>query len=64
MEINEKLSERDMMTVKEAATYTGLSKSHIYKLTGLNRIPVYRPTGRKCFFDKSELNKWMHSNRE
>ena len=51
------------ITVDETSEYLGLSKSYIYKLTHLNRIPHFKPMGKKLYFLKSELNKWMLGNR-
>ena len=53
-----------MLTAKEAASYMDLSIGHLYKLTMRKEIPFYKPTGRKLYFDREELNAWMHSNKE
>jgi len=53
------LSQKTVLNFDEASVYTGLSKSHLYKLTSTGGIPCYKPTGKKLYFDKSELDKWM-----
>jgi len=53
------LSQKTVLSLEEASVYTGLSKSHIYKLTSTGGIPCYKPTGKKLYFDKSELDEWM-----
>lgn len=43
----------------EACKYLGFSKSYLYKLTFKKTVPHYKPTGRKLFFEKSELEHWI-----
>jgi excisionase family DNA binding protein len=47
---------------EEAAEYLGLSKSHLYKLTCSNKIPHYKPSGKRVYFAKSELDAWLLRN--
>lgn len=54
---------KEVLTPEEAAEFTGLSKSHIYHLTSTGEIPCYRPTGRRVFFNREELKKWLLRNR-
>lgn len=54
---------QNMLTVREAAMYLGVSKSTIYKLTMHKTIPHYKPFGEKIYFDKSELDTWLHRNK-
>ncbi len=49
------------MTFDEAALYLGISKSHLYKLTSQGKIPHYKPYGRKIYFDKVSLDRWVYS---
>lgn len=53
---------KEMITIKEAAAFTSLSKSFLYKLTCTGRIPCYKPTGKRLYFDEQELIDWMKSN--
>lgn len=56
--------EKPVLTFSEAAEYTGLSKSYLYKLTSLRKVPHYKSQGGKLtYFDKKELEDWMLSNR-
>lgn len=48
---------------QEAATYLNVSKSYLYKLTCFNKIPYYKPNGKKIYFSKSDLDKWILRNR-
>lgn len=55
--------EKKMLTLQEACGYTGLTKSTLYKLTSSKSIPHYKPGGKMIFFDRSELEDWLRSNR-
>ena len=58
------LGAKTALTMTDAATLTGLSKSHIYKLVCYRKIPHYKSQGGKLtYFDKSELNSWMLNRR-
>jgi excisionase family DNA binding protein len=54
---------KDVLTFDEACSYTGISKSHMYKLTSGARIPFYKPGGKMVFFKREELNEWLLQNR-
>lgn len=50
------------LNIDRASEYLGLKKATLYQWTHQNRIPHYRPGGKKVFFSRLELNKWafMH----
>ena len=52
-----------VLTVEDAAAFTGLSRSHIYKLTSAGDIPHYKPNGKYIYFDRKELEAWLLRNR-
>lgn len=54
---------KEVLTSEEAARYMGISKSYLYKLTMARAIPHYKPTGKICYFNRLELEKWLQSNR-
>lgn len=58
------LSQKKVLSFDETAVYTGLSKSHLYKLTSTGGIPCYKPTGKKLYFDKEELDKWLLNGKK
>jgi excisionase family DNA binding protein len=58
------LSQKTVLNFDEAATYTGLSKSYLYKLTSSGGIPCYKPQGKQLYFDKLELDSWLLQNRK
>ncbi len=53
---------KEVLTLEEAALYTGMEKSYLYKLTASQAIPHYKPTGKKCYFRRHELEQWLTSN--
>ena len=52
------------LTLPEAAEYLGVSKSHLYKLTFQHLITHFKPNGKKIYFKKSDLNKYLFRNRK
>jgi excisionase family DNA binding protein len=51
------------LSVTEAAAYTGLSKTYLYKLIYLKKIPHYKPTGGRVFFKQEELDAFIFRGR-
>lgn len=54
---------KEVLSFNEVATYTGLSKSYLYKLTSTGGIPHYKPNGKIIYFNKVEIESWMQQNR-
>ena len=54
--------QKTVLNLEEVAELTGLSKSHIYKLCHLKKIPFYKPNGKQNFFSRSEVEKWLLRN--
>lgn len=57
------LSTKAVLNFTEAAIYSGLSKSHLYKLTSGRGIPHYKPHGKMVYFQRAELESWLLQNR-
>ena len=57
------LSAKNVLTLDDVAALTGLSKSHLYKLTCTHQIPFYKPNGKQIYFDRGEIENWMKQNR-
>lgn len=55
--------EKEILTFEEAIRFTGLSKSHLYKLTSSRRISHFKPHGKLIYFTKSDLEKFLLQNR-
>ena len=54
---------KEVLTTDEAASYMGVSKSYLYKLTMGRKIPHYKPMGKMCFFNRKEIEMWLQANR-
>ncbi|RKD90417.1 helix-turn-helix domain-containing protein [Mangrovibacterium diazotrophicum] len=55
------LAHQGTLTLTQAAEFTGLSKSTLYKLTASANIPHYK-CGKIIYFDREELEAWMKRN--
>jgi excisionase family DNA binding protein len=59
------VSQREILTLAEAAIYAGISKSLLYKLTSKRLLPFYKPGDAKLiFFKRAELDAWLLTNRK
>ncbi|WP_294589330.1 helix-turn-helix domain-containing protein [uncultured Phocaeicola sp.] len=56
------LAAKNVLCLDDVAILTGLSKSHLYKLTCNHQIPHYKPN-KQIYFDRSEIESWMKQNR-
>ena len=54
--------EKNVLNFDDLATYTGLSKSYLYKLTSQGILPHSKPFGKMLFFDKNEIDSFLMSN--
>ena len=57
------LSNKQTLNLKEAAAFTGLAESYLYKLTSTQEIPHYKPRGKMLYFDRSELELWLRRGK-
>ncbi len=57
------LSAKNVLNLDDVAILTGLSKSHLYKLTSERLIPHYKPSSKSLYFDRVEIEEWMKQNR-
>ena len=53
----------NFMNMEELRIYLGVSRSLVYKLSQRNVLPKYRPTGRKVYFLKKDVEAFMLKNR-
>ena len=53
---------KSVLNLDEVCSLTGLSKSHIYKLTMAGTIPHYKKS-KHLFFDRGEVEAWMKETR-
>lgn len=54
---------KEMLTLDETASFMGVSRSTLYKMSHNRDLPVYKPTGGRLYFKKDDLIKYMQSNR-
>ena len=53
---------KEVLTLEEAAEYLQLSKSCLYKMTSNREISHYVPGGKKIYFRRTELDKWVFNS--
>lgn len=58
-----KLVQKNIMTVDDLSTYLGLQPSYIRKMTHNREIPHYKPSGKKLYFLRGEIDEWVLSAR-
>lgn len=54
---------KKVLSLQEAAHYLNLSEAMLYKMTSERTISHSKPSGKKIFFDKEDLDKWALSNK-
>lgn len=59
----DKISEKAVLTSEEAADFLGITVKSLYDLTSKHQIPYYKPNGKKTYFERAELETWLHRNR-
>ncbi|WP_149275487.1 helix-turn-helix domain-containing protein [Pareuzebyella sediminis] len=57
------LGSKKVLNLEEAAEYTGISRSYLYKLTSKGIIPHSKPNGKMIFLSKEKLDDWLLTNR-
>ena len=57
------LGQKEVLTLEEACTYSGLSKSKMYKHTSGGKLPFYKPEGKKIYFKREDLENFLLRNR-
>jgi len=61
---NEVIQNQKPLSISEAARFTGLKPSYLYKLIHLKRIPYYKPTGGRVYFKQGELEDFIYRGRQ
>ena len=57
------LAAKNVLTIGDVATLTGISKSTLYKMTCRKQLPFYKPNSKLLFFDRAEIEQWALQNR-
>lgn len=60
---NQNMLQKQVLNFNETSIFLEVSHSHLYKLTSTNSIPFYKPTGKKLYFHREELESWLLQNR-
>jgi excisionase family DNA binding protein len=50
--------------IAEAAIFLGFSKSYLYKLIHLGKVPYYKPQGGRVFFKQVDLEQFIFRGRK
>lgn len=53
---------KSVLNLDEVCTFTGLSKSHVYKRTMQGTIPHYKQA-KHLYFDRIEIETWLRENQ-
>jgi excisionase family DNA binding protein len=56
------LSVKEILTVEETATFLGVKKSWVYKMSHYKVVPHYT-TGKRVYFKREDLLQWVMKNR-
>ncbi len=54
---------KKVLSLQEAALYLNLSEAMVYKMTSERLIPHSKPSGKKIFFNRKDLENWALRNR-
>ena len=54
--------QKNVLNLDEVCSLTGLSKSHVYKLTCMGTVPHYKQS-KHLYFDRVEIENWLKTNR-
>ena len=54
---------KQILSFREATIYMDISSSYLYKLTSSNEISFSKPKGKLIYFEKTDLDNWMTSNK-
>lgn len=56
---NSLAASKEVLTIDETASFTGFSKSYLYKLTSAGIIPHSKPLGKHIYFDRVKVQEWL-----
>ena len=56
--LQQNILRKENLTFDEGCQHSGISRSHMYKLTSQGRVPHYR-NGKAIVFKRSELDQWQ-----
>ena len=56
-------SSSSLLTAEGAALLTGYSVKHLYKLAEDGVLKCYRPTKRRMFFEREDIENWIRQSK-
>ena len=56
------IGSKKLLSLDEVATYTGLSKSYLYKKTSQGALKHSKPTGKVVFVKMEDLENFLQQN--
>lgn len=61
--LSSSIAQKDVLTLKEVAIFTGISEGYIYQLTHRKKIPFYKPRSKMLYFKREEIEEWLLQNK-
>ncbi|MCW3787217.1 helix-turn-helix domain-containing protein [Plebeiibacterium sediminum] len=55
------ITNKEVLTIKEASLFSGLAVSYLYKLVHYGKISCFKPLGKKLYFSKEQLVDFLKS---
>jgi len=56
-------NEKEFLNFKEVLELLMVSRSTLYKLSASGKIPHYKPTGGKLYFNRVQVLKWLTQDK-
>ncbi len=54
---------KEILTVDEAISYSGISKRHLYELRSNGAIPYFKPGGKLTFMRRADIDAYLLSKQ-
>lgn len=55
--------EVEFLDIDQASSLLKVKKSYLYQLVHKKEVPYYKPNGKKIYFNRVELNKWISESK-
>ena len=55
---------KKVLTLPEAAKFLDFSEGYTYQLVSQGILSCYKPNGKKLYFNREELEKWVFSTKQ
>jgi len=62
--LEQTLLKKEVLNFNETCQYLDISESHLYKLTSRKQIPHFCPQGKRLYFNRQELDRWLQQHRQ